>query len=176
MTQHDDPTDVDRILGALRGPEPPSAPPVLPDEQAWWRRPQVALAAAVLLAVGAWSLAAPRDPPQTRGVGGPVPTVELRVVVDDDGRAVRVNRRQAYPVGQRVFFGVKAEPLSGVSLWVDGPGGRDVITRVDAGPEVETLDVAYQLDQPGEWTFRLAAAPAGVCPEESCDVVTVTAR
>jgi hypothetical protein len=171
-----DPGDVDRILGALRGPDPPAAPPALPDERPLWRRPASALAAAVLLAVGVGTLAGPRDPVRTRGVGNTEPQVELRVVVDDGGRAERVRRTQDYPVGQQVFFGVSAEPQTAVSLWVDGPTGREVVTRVDAGPSLQTLPTAYVLDQAGTWTFRLAAAPVGVCPPESCDQVMVTVR
>jgi hypothetical protein len=102
--------------------------------------------------------------------------VALRVVVDSGGRAERVRRTQIYPLGQQVFFGVRADPVASVSLWVDGPSGREVVARVDAGPDLTTLPTAYLLDQSGIWTFTLSAAAVGVCPPDSCDTVTIKIR
>lgn len=175
MSDHD-PTDVDRLLGALRGPPPPALPPELPNERPAWQWPGLAMAAAVLIAFGAATLSPSRDPRVTRGGGSSGPEVELRVVIDDGGRAQRVRRSQSYPIGQQVFFGVAADPGAGVSLWVDGPEGRETVTRVEAGPTLETLNRAFLLDQAGTWTFTLAAAPVGVCPPQSCSQVTVRVR
>ncbi len=175
MTDHDA-TDVDRILGAMRGPDPPALPPALPTERQLGRRSSLAMAAALVLAMGAAALSASRDPQVTRGTGSVGPGVALRVVIDDGGRAERIRRSQTYPVGQQIFFGVAADRTVGVSLWVDGPSGREVVTRVDAGPTLQTLSTAYLLDQAGTWTFTLAAAPVGICPPDSCDQVTVKVR
>ena len=172
MTDHD-PTDVDRILGALRGPDPPEAPPVLPAESTWWSYRGWALAAALMLTVVAGGVLSGPEGPTARGVGAGAPEVDLRVVVDDGGRATRIRRGRAYPLGQQVFFGVGAEPEAEVSLWVDGPTGRQVVTRVQAGPEVQTLPMSFLLDAAGTWSFYLAAAPVGVCPPGSCDSVEV---
>ncbi len=172
MTDHDL-SDVDRILGALRGPDPPEAPPALPVETSLWSYRGWALAAAVMLTVVAGGLLSGPESPTARGVGAGAPEVDLRVVVDDGGRATRIRRGQAYPLGQQVFFGVGAGATAELSLWVDGPTGRQVVTRTEAGPEVRTLPMSFLLDAAGTWTFYLAAAPVGVCPPESCDAVEV---
>ncbi|GEM_PF-5317375 len=173
-----DPTDVDRILGALRGPAPPDAPPALPDERPLWRRPVLALAAAVLLGIGIGTLGNPEpEPLATRGATAAAPTaVELRVVVDADGTAQRINRTTAYPVGQLVFFGIAAEPQADVTLWVKGPSGSESLAKLATGPTLHTLPTAFALDQPGAWTFHLTTGNLGQCPPESCDRVTVTVR
>jgi hypothetical protein len=160
--------DLDQLIRDLRGAPPPRQAPQVTKSRRW---APVALAATALLAVGAgaaWMLA---DGPYVglRGAEGTT-DLDLRMVVERGGRTLRVSRDGTCNIGEQVFFRVAANPRTELTLWVEGPLGKEEIARTFASPEPTDLEsghgmVSFEFERPGWHTFVLA--PAG---EEDCTV------
>jgi hypothetical protein len=172
--------DVDELLRALDSPEPEGEAPAWPaPRRARWPLPALsalsalsALAAALL--VWWWSSPAPT----LRGLPDDAVELELRMVVERGGVAVRLPRRLPLQTGERVLFRVQADRPTQASLWVEGPSGREDI----ASPEVGTAPrdvgddrglVGYRFDGPGRYVFHLEpqdGSCAGSCPALEVEV------
>ncbi|MEZ4236998.1 MAG: sigma-70 family RNA polymerase sigma factor [Myxococcota bacterium] len=145
------PRDVDALIRDLAGPSAPTAAPAWPAPRRW---PVVVTAlalAAVLLAV--W--ARPAATPTARGVVGAAVALDLRMVVERGGIAVRVAAGEPLRVGERVLFRVAAEAPTDATLWVVGPRGRERVADValDAVPATWAARTA--------WWGTASTAPGG---------------
>jgi hypothetical protein len=168
--------DVDELLRALDSPEPPAEAPAwpAPRSRARWLAAGLALAAALLLA-----LLASAPSPSLRGLGADAAELELRMVVERGGVAVRLSPRVPLQVGERVLFRVRSDQPTRAQLWVDGPQGREDIAsvEVDAAPR-DVGDgsglIGYRFDGPGRYVFHLAP-PQGSCAAP-CPALEVEVR
>lgn len=170
--------DLDLLLRDLEGAPPPDRAPRLPVRI---HPAQLALAAVALLSVGAagfWLL----DAPYRAERGGPVhASVDLRMAVDRDGMTYRVSRDGVCYTGEQVFFRVAAYPASVVSLWVEGPLGKEDITRQVASPAPTDLEtdagmLTYEFERTGTYTFVLAPAGMESCSSGDCEKLTLEVR
>jgi hypothetical protein len=157
--------DVDTLLRALDGPRSEAPAPDWAALRAGDRartRTRVLVALAAVAALAIVVTARPETAVGLRGATG-IPTVDLRMVADRGDGAVRLTEGGIYHVGDRVFFRLAASPGARVSLWVDGPLGRETIADVDAGAAPEDVRsgdglVAYAFDAPGRYAFVAGAA------------------
>jgi hypothetical protein len=172
--------DVEELIRALEGPAPPPGAPAWPRRRPWGSgiAAALALAAAVLLTVWAW---APDDGgPSTRGidVDGIAPVeLEMRMVVERGGIAVRISPDAPLQVGERVLFRASATRTTPAALWVEGPTGRERIATLQLDPVPRDVGgprglVGYRFDAPGRYTFSLSAdgAPCKACAATSFEV------
>jgi hypothetical protein len=168
--------EVDRLISLLQGPVAPISPPDVRgiERRRRWRWaigatvPLLAAAAALL-----W-LGGPGTGQTQRGTGDP-PQVELRLVMSDGHQARRLHRE----TGERAYFRVAASEPAEVSLWVEGPRGRERIARVQADVEPQELRqgagyLVYEFDTPGHYVF--SASVGERCAPPSCDQVVLEIR
>ena len=133
----------------------------------------LSIAAAALLAV--WPQGPAPAPPErlvARGSATAMPTVSLKVAVDDGHGLERHRRDQRYPTGTQVRFRVGLDRPADVALVRVSPKGRQVLTRssLSSGDHDLTLDgspLAWEVE-PGEddARFVLLAAPSGRLPAD----------
>jgi len=170
--------DLDLLLRDLRGAPPPERAPKLP---ARTRPVQLSLAALALLGVGAagfWLL----DHPYRAERGGSVHArVDLRMAVERDGMTYRVSRDGVCYVGEQVFFRVASHPAGEVILWIEGPLGKENVTRQLASPaptdiETEAGMLTYEFESTGMYTFVLAPAGTESCSSDRCEMQTLEVR
>jgi len=198
MSDERRPRDVDELLQALQTPPAPREAPAWDAEEVrndepvrlpatrtrWpWLAAPLAAAAAVLFAV---IIAIQRDDAPDgvllRGdAGAPPVTVELRLVVDENGRARRVDRGDRLVKGQRVFFRVSASAEATVWVWVDGPEGVQAIDEFLATTEPMDLRsedglIAYELEQSGRYVFAASTGGGRHCESPSCTQIPVEAH
>lgn len=161
--------DVDDWIRDLQGPATTARPP------AWPRRHRgivLALAVACALIVGFWQ----SGRPLTRGATGD-PMVELRLVVERGGVAVRLPSDGVLHVGERVYFRVAASRPTRAVVWVEGPTGREDLATMDADARPRDLSdgsglIAYEFDGAGRYLFRTSTD--GSC--QGCPTVAVEVR
>lgn len=156
-----DDESLDAMIRGLELPPPPARAP-RPTPQRWGLPVALALAAAVLLAVGAASLG-DRDHARLRGTPTEAaPVLDLRMAVERASTTMRVTDGGRYHLGERVFFRVSANQSTSAVLWVEGPDGRQIIERLQVGPKVEDVGdahglVSYVFDRAGRYTFGLSS-------------------
>lgn len=151
----DRPDEMDVLVASLKGPTPPAHAPPIPRIRRW-----PFAVAGLGLAVAAGFLFWPGPQTTPRGAAGQ-PAFDLRLAVERDGVAYRVSRGETYHVGDTVYFRIAATPVSRAVLQVEGPGGRETVATLRAGPtpedvQVDGQTVAWRFDAPGTWTFRLS--------------------
>jgi len=160
---------VDALIDGLRSKGPIPSAPVLPDEDrrpARWRwAVGMAIAAAILLAVGAWQVR-PDDRVGVRGgEGTPAVDLQLEVTVQRGEQVTRVGSGQALQLDDTLYFKVRAQPATSVGLWVEDGGQRIVLAEVDATAEGTVVRsggglLGYRPDAAG--TLRIGAVGADV--------------
>lgn len=176
--------EVDDLLRALETPEPPERPPAWPEPRPpFWRSAHLwlpvsaALAAALLL----W-IALPHDPQrdvQMRGIEDELPIqLDLRMVVERGGVAVRVSSGSALRTGERVLFRVQADRPAEATLWVEGPMGNTAVASPQVGTRPQDVGdrrglVGYRFDTPGRYVFRLAPTEGSCQPCPEVEVVVL---
>ena len=154
--------DLDEMLRGLHAPAPPVR---APRPRPVWRVGVLALAAVLLLSLG---IGLSREDSGLLLRGAPpiaAPSLDLRMAVERGGSALRVSEGGTYRVGERVFFRVSAQLPTDALLFVEGPSGRERITRLQAGPQAEDVSsdhglMAYTFDQPGHYVFGLSPLDA----------------
>jgi hypothetical protein len=171
--------DLDTLLRDLRGAPPPREAPRITRRGRW---APIALAAGVLVAAGggaAWMLG---QGPYVglRGAAGET-QLDLRMVMERGGRTQRVSRDGICNIGEQVFFRVAANPSTEVSLWVEGPNGREVIAEIHASPEPIDLQtgrgmVSWEFERAGRHTFVLAPIGDEDCLAAACQELSVEVR
>ena len=165
--------DVDDWVRDLRGPPTTARAPAWPSRRRWVWPGVLAVAATLALAVGL----APAVRPGTRGSIGEA-AIELRLVVERGGVAVRLPSDGSLHVGERVYFRVSASRATPARVWVEGPTGRrEEIGTIDADPRPRDLAdgsglIAYEFDGVGRYLFRTSTD--GSC--RGCPAVTVDVR
>lgn len=182
MSEHDQQRDIERLLGRLQGPEPEARPAPVPE--AWPASRSVILAAAAALLVAVGGLAGWQGHEHyatTRGVEDAAVSLDLRMVVERDGQAIRVHSGAEYSVGERAFFRIAASRQADVTLWVEGPDGRQQVGHFAASPELQDLShgdglLAWEFDQPGAYVFVLAEGEVDDCEPELCPRVSLEVR
>ncbi|MEQ1566978.1 MAG: hypothetical protein ABMA64_15150 [Myxococcota bacterium] len=161
--------DVDQWLAALDGPPPPPRAPDWPAERSSRWRPW-AIAGGLALAAGvALALALPERGPRSRGVPSELPELDLRMVAERGGVAVRVS--EPLHTGERVLFRASADRQTRAELWVEGPRGRERLTGLTVDPTPRDVGDAtgllgYRFDTPGRYVFHLTPEgdTCGECP------------
>jgi hypothetical protein len=166
--------ELDALIRDLRGAPPPREAPRLPGPAP---RLALVLAALALVGVGVYAMTGHGPYSGTRGGTG-TPTVDLRMVVERDGRTQRVTREGLCHLGESVYFRVASHPAGEVVLWVEGPAGKEPIARIPASPEPSDLEtptgmVSYEFERPGAHTFVLAPAGEEDCPGATCSKLTL---
>lgn len=146
--------------------------------------PVMLLAATALLAVlvtrpdgstiGLRGISPPGAPEQATGV-------QLRLALDQSGTLSMLSRGQRVSVGDRLFFRVTTQDAAEVTLWLEGPGGREVLSRFSATapgafdvPSGDGLQ-AWRFDQPGIYRFY-ASSQGEACEPATCSSRTVEVR
>jgi len=177
--------DVDELIAALETPAAPPDPPAWPEEEAaeqgapvvrgpWSIRKRTVATVAALAAAGVAALLvlppfAERD--ETigfRGDGETAPVeVELKLAVEREGRAERVDESTTLKVGERVFFRVGTSRDAEVELIAVTPEGEEDLGRfesVTVPADVRTVGglLAYEFEVPGTYAFH-ACGPAPKC-------------
>jgi len=169
-------SDLDQLIRDLRGAPPPRQAPTAPAPRRW---APVALAAAVLLAIGGGATVLLADRPYMGLRGAPADArLDLRMVVERGGRTLRVSRDGTCNIGEQVFFRVAANPSTEVALWVEGPEGKEDIAQTHASPEPSDLEsgrgmVSFEFERSGRYTFILASPGDEGCVSTSCQELTV---
>ncbi|MFH1462938.1 MAG: hypothetical protein ABIO70_00925 [Pseudomonadota bacterium] len=166
--------ELDDLIRDLKGAAPLPRAPELP---ARTPRLTIALAALVLVGAGIW-VVSERGPYSRERGGTATPEVDLRMVVERDGRSLRVSRDGPCHVGESVYFRVASSPAGEVVLWVEGPIGKEPIARKPASPvpadlQTPTGMVSYEFERPGAHTFVLAPAGKEDCPAAVCSTLTL---
>lgn len=170
-----DDESLDAMIRGLELP-PPRARAPRPAPRRFGVPVALALAAAVLLAVGASPLG-DRDQARLRGTSieaGPV--LDLRMAVERASTTMRVTDGGRYHLGERVFFRVSASRSTSAVLWVEGPDGRQVIERLQVGPTVEDVGdaqglVSFVFDRAGHYTFGLSSEGQDAGPRVRLEVL-----
>jgi len=172
-----------RTLEAVLAEMAPSAAPVRRSTHQKWPFAMIVggLAAAMALVV-AWPggpSPAPPDRLVARGSGDILPTVALKVAVDEGTGLERHRRDAAYPSGTKVQFRVALDRPADVALVrVDGSGAEVVTTATltagDSNLQMGAQPLAWQVE-PGESDARfvLLAAPSGTLPEDPASGLSV---
>ncbi len=193
MSDERRPRDVDELLHALQTPPAPAEAPAWPDEdeeeadevvplrpddaQVPWPVLVAAFAvAAVAVFAVLYSLPEPGAPGGVtlRGDEGVAAvTVDLRLVVERDGTAQRVERGVPLSKGEIVHFRVAASEAVEVQVRVDGPEGAQTITEVRSGPELTDLRgeeglIGYRLERTGRYVFTATAGETDACEAPAC--------
>ncbi len=162
---------------------PSSTAPVRRPVRQKWPFAMIAggLAAAMALIV-AWPGAPAPAPPDrlvARGSGAALPTVALKVAVDEGSGLERHRRDAAYPSGTKVQFRVALDRPADVALVrVDGSGAEVVTTATltagDFDLQMGAHPLAWQVE-PGESDARfvILAAPEGQLPKDPTGIVSV---
>jgi hypothetical protein len=167
--------DVDELLRALDSPEPPETAPAWPSRsRARWPVAALALAATVLVVVW-WTAPAPA----LRGQPDDTVELELKMVVERGGVAVRVSPQLPLQTGERVLFRVRSDRPTPARLWVLGPAGREDIASVEVEPTPRDVGdgrglTGYRFDGPGRYVFHLAPQE-GRCTD-SCPSLALEVR
>jgi hypothetical protein len=173
--------DVDQLIGRLQGPEPTQHQAPVPQGYPQGRLILLAAAAVLLIAVGGIGGWRGHQHATMRGLEDPDAVLDLRMVVERGGVAVRVHEGSQYTVGERVFFRVAASRQAEVQLWVYGPGGMQRIAEAMAVPEAQDLGsgdtlLAWEFDQPGPYRFVLSQGQLSDCTPARCPDVTLEVR
>lgn len=158
--------ELDALIGGLkaRGPVPPA--PALPRQRArvpvWWGA--VALAAAVLLAVGL-SQWRPEPRVTARGRADVAVDLLLELSVDRGGGAERIGPGETISVDDTLYFRIGATPAAPVVLWVEENGLRQTVAEQEAAPEPSLVAqggglVGYRADGPGPLLVGLRSGEA----------------
>ena len=148
-----------------------------------WKWGGLALACAA--AAATLVIASPSEPTTTtRSLGVPLattadsPHVQLRLAVERDSGAVLLERGELVSVGERVFFQVSTDGPGEVTLWSEGPEGRQRLSQftTTAGKIVDVPSggglLAWRFESPGLYRFWVVSGE-GDCPSERCDSQSV---
>jgi len=162
--------DVDQLISDLRGPDPPPRAPDWPAPRRRW--PLVAVVG-LGAAFAAWLVVARSadEAPTPRSAHVIERSViDLRMVVERDGVAVRIASGSVLRVGERVWFRATAQPAIESILWVEGPAGRTQAWSGPLGPRPTDLGgadglIAYRFDRPGRYEFVLSPGPPPPCAD-----------
>ena len=150
---------IDALVRGLRADAPPHAPAIPVPLR--WRVPALLLAA-VLLAAVLPGVLQPADPARVGSRGAPVMSapLDLRMLVERDGVAMRITDGAVAFVGERVYFRGAGPEGARLQLSVTEPHGEVLLKAFDAtasGVDVRTEHglLAYEFEAPGEYIFAL---------------------
>lgn len=178
MSERDPLLWIDGEIDRLVGPEPTHHQAPIPEERSYRQVMLMAVAAVALLVVGGFAGWQGHGVATTRGLAEHAAVLDLRMVVERGGQAVRVHEDAAYLVGERVFFRIAASEPTEVGLWVHAPDGVQEIARTMAGPQAQDLGsgeslVAWEFDRPGQYRFVLVQGEPAVCTPARCPGITL---
>lgn len=149
-----------------------------------WPVAALAVAAAVFLLVRP----PPTSDPRT-GMRGMFPAadadtepvqVSLRLAVEQGSVTQLLRPEQPAATGDRIFFRVSTTGAGPITVWGDGPTGRQALSRFEADGAGE-FDVplndallAWRFDTPGRYRFWATPEADGRCPPQVCQFRDVT--
>ncbi len=114
----------------------------------------------------------------TRGwVAHPDAPVFMQVAIDHRGDLRRYLAGTQVPIGDVAWFRVTASDA--VTVWVDGPVGREVLARSAAAQgllESPGGYVTYRFEIPGSYLFSTSTVGLATCTPGWCDRVLVEVR
>jgi len=176
-----DPHDPIDWIEHLKGPDPPAAAPAwdapMPSRPRWGMVGLAGTGLAIAAATLLWVAVPSQDGTRLRGAAGGV-DIDLRVVTLSDDGAQRLREGEVYVEGQQLAFRVAATPAGPVSLWVEGPAGRQDLGTHERGPTPEDVVtpeglLTFTLDRPGAWAIHASSSGLGSCPPDACASRTV---
>ena len=111
------------------------------------------------------------------------PEISLRLAVERaDGSVSRLHPGQPVAMGDRIFFRISSSTPGPLTLWVEGPEGRQRLSRLS--PNVAgTVDVpsgnglmSWRFDAPGAYRFTAMTGDDERCLAGTCAHQRVTAE
>jgi hypothetical protein len=113
-----------------------------------------------------------------RGTPESVESLDLRMVIERAGTAVRLSGGSRAGIGERVLFRASAERPTRARLWVDGPDGPEPIITIDLDRSPRDVGndsglVGYRFESAGRYVFHLTPA-SGTCAD--CPAIPVEVR
>ncbi len=171
-------SELHRHLRALEGPPPPEDAPAWPSERpvrrGWVLATAAVVASAGLLLALSWErpVTEARDAWILRGAASPA-AVDLRLAVQRAGVMERASVDATYAVGDRVFLQLAASAPARVTAWVEHGDRREELGALDADREPKELRsetglVAYELGEPGRFSFCASVGDDDACKVHSC--------